>query len=235
MKHVELITELLLGINAGVHLNKKTKIDEIIRGDGLGINDLSQATSELRRALSVLTAMLPDLKESRFHQLADFYSLVILIHHYREEGRTITAHDSRRNELAGALLRDFGRGVDEVAEQIRQGKGAGALQEPFRAYLMTVREGTDSAAQRKAREKQLRLVLDGVFDELDPARTFNAVQRRILWHASAKRRATICKKPIARWEDLSIDHVKPYIKGGTTDLADGSIAHKRCNSAKGAA
>jgi 5-methylcytosine-specific restriction endonuclease McrA len=33
---------------------------------------------------------------------------------------------------------------------------------------------------------------------------------------------------------LSIDHVEPYIKGGKTDLANGAIAHKKCNSAKGA-
>ena len=72
-----------------------------------------------------------------------------------------------------------------------------------------------------------------VFDELDPKRTFNAVQRRILWHASAKKRCSICKTLVARWEDLSIDHIDPYIRG-KTDLSNGAIAHRSCNSAKGA-
>jgi len=239
MKHVELITELLLGVNAGVHLNKKSKIDEIIRGGGLGTEDLKNATLELRRSLAVVAAMLPDLRETRFHQLADFYSLVILVHRYRDEGRTINAKDSSRNALAGALLREFGLGVDEVADQIKKGGGTTALQVPFRDYLMTVREGTDSAAQRKARERLLRNVMDGVFDELDPKRTFSAVQRRILWHASAKKLCSYnkCEHPgraIARWEDLSIDHIDPYIRGGRTDLSNAGLTHRDCNSAKGA-
>jgi hypothetical protein len=49
--------------------------------------------------------------------MADFYSLTRLLHAIREEGKTVTAHDSARNALAGELLRDFGRGVDEVNDR----------------------------------------------------------------------------------------------------------------------
>lgn len=234
MKHVELITELLLAVASGTHLNKKTKIDEIIRGDAMDPRDLREASVGLKRALKLVGTILPDLKTTRLRQMADFYSLVMLVSGYRAENRSITAHDSSRNALAGELLRDFARGVDEVADQIRKGKGVTALQEPFRNYLMTVREGTDTSAQRRAREKILREVLDGVFDELDPRRGFNAVQRRILWHASAKKRCSICREQIRRWEDLAIDHIEPYIRGGRTDLANGAIAHRGCNAAKGA-
>lgn len=234
MKHVELITELLLGINAGVHLNKKSKMDDIIRGKALGTEDLRQAAKDLERALKLTLVILPDLKTTRLRRLADFYSLVVLLHRYKEEGRTITAHDSNRNLLAGALLRDFAHGVDEVAERIAKGEGVAAQQAPFRDYLATVREGTDSAKQRNAREKILRDLLDGVFDEKDPVRRFNTVQRRILWHASSHKRCSICRQPIVAWEDLSIDHIAPYVSGGKTDLSNAALAHKRCNSAKGA-
>jgi 5-methylcytosine-specific restriction endonuclease McrA len=97
-----------------------------------------------------------------------------------------------------------------------------------------VREGTDSKRQRERREALLREVLGGVFDELDPRRTFNAVQRRILWNASRKKRCAYCREEIARWEDVSIDHLKPYIRGGKTNLANGRLAHKTCNARAGA-
>ncbi len=234
MKHVELVTELLLGVNAGTtHLNKKGKIDEIIQGGGLDSQQLRPAVAHVRRAIGLVEATLPDLKTTRFRRLADFYSLTILLHRYRDEGSTLTTHDSARNMLAGALLRDFGRGVDQVAERSRRGAGATTNEEPFRQYLMTVREGTDSSAQRRSREQLLREVLDGVFEPLDSSRTFNATQRRIMWHASEKKTCSLCGQPIARWEDMSVDHITPFMKGGRTTLKNAALAHRRCNSAKG--
>ena len=56
MKHVELITELLLAINAGQPLNKKAKIDEIIRGAALDASDLREASVRLRRAVRLVEA-----------------------------------------------------------------------------------------------------------------------------------------------------------------------------------
>jgi hypothetical protein len=235
MKHVEVIMELLLGINAAAHLNRKAKLDEIIRGDGLSNEALTIATNKMQRIFSVVTNLLPDIRETRFHLLADFYSLVILLDNYREEGVTITAHDSKRNALAGTLLRNFASGVDEVAEKVRKGKGVTPAEEPFRAYLMTVLARTDSAQQRGNREKILRSVLESVFEEVDPTRAFNPTQRRILWHGSPTKRCSICAKPILRWEDLSIDHIVPHIRGGKTNLENGAIAHIMCNAAKGAA
>jgi hypothetical protein len=237
MKHVELMTELLLGVNAGVHLNKKKKIDEIIQGKGLSTDDLAQAEANVTRALNLVQAVLPDLRTTRFCQMADFYSLTRLLHAIREEGKTVTAHDSARNALAGELLRDFGRGVDEVNDRTRSGKPTTALQKPFLQYLMTVKEGTDSATQRRAREKLLRDVLEGVFDDLDPARSFNPVQRRILWHTSATKMCAYpgcTSKRILKWEDLALDHIEPYIKGGRTHLSNAALMHKKCNAAAGA-
>lgn len=127
-----------------------------------------------------LEAILPQLKATRFSQLADSYTLVLLLHRLRDEGLAVNGHSSTRNKLAGALLTDFGRGVDEVSDKVRRGEGATAAEEPFRQYLMTVRAGTDSRPQREAREKLLRTVLEGVFETRDSTRTFNTTQRRIL-------------------------------------------------------
>ena len=234
MKHVEFMTELLLSIDAERPLNKKAKIDEIIGGTSLGAAELRRAEVRLRHAMRVAATILPDLRTTRFHQLADFYTFILLMARYGDEGRAVSTHNSHRNALAGALLSDFGTAVDEVNQRIKTGKGILALQEPFRRYLMTVREGTDTFNQRVRRENVLRDLLDGIFEELDPNRTFNSVQRRILWHASKRKRCRICRQEIRRWEDLSIDHVLPYIRGGRTSLANGAITHKSCNSRKGA-
>jgi 5-methylcytosine-specific restriction endonuclease McrA len=97
-----------------------------------------------------------------------------------------------------------------------------------------VREGNDSKPQCDARERLLRKVLDGVFEERANAREFNPTHRRILLHASTKKRCSICRTKISRSEDLGIDHVTVYIKGGKTNLANAALAHKTCNSGKGA-
>jgi hypothetical protein len=234
MKHVELMTELLLSINAGQPLNKKTKIDEIIRGASLDSDELRDAAAAVKRCFRLIDAVLPDMRTTRFHNSVDFYTLSLLLHRYKEEGRAVSAHNSQRNKLAGALLRDFARGVDEVNEQIRHGKGIAAGQEPFREYLLTVRADTDSFKQRMTRERLLREVLDRVFDDLDSCRLFNATQRRIVWHASASKNCAFCQQPIRRWEEMAVDHVKPHSRGGRTVLSNAAIAHKRCNSAAGA-
>ena len=117
---------------------------------------------------------------------------------------------------------------------MRRGKNLTSSEGIFRDYLMTVQQGTDSRPQRARRESILRNVLDGVFDHLDPNRRFNATQRRILWNASSKKKCSICGDEILRWEDVSIDHVEPYIRGGRTDLANAALTHKACNSGKGA-
>jgi len=234
MRQVELITELLLAVRAGMPLNKKQQLDKVIQNDSLSAADLKAATTDLNRAIAALKAILPHLKATRFRQLADLYTLVLLLHRLHDEGLAVNGHSSVRNKLAGALLTDFGRGVDEVSDKVRHGEGATPLEEPFRQYLMTVREGTDSRPQREAREKLLRTVLEGVFETRDSTRTFNTTQRRILWHASDKKICSICRKPIARWEDVSVDHVTAYIKGGKTKLSNAALAHKKCNSGKGA-
>jgi hypothetical protein len=178
-------------------------------------------------------AVLPNLKETRFHQVADFYTLVLLLHRLRNEGMTVTAHESSRNRLAGDLLTDFGQGVDELNERLRLGRPPLSGQEIFRDYLLTVKEGTDSLTNRNKREKILRTVLAGVFDEIDPKRAFNATQRRILWNATRRKKCSRCRQPIRRWEDLHIDHMQPFIRGGRTELSNARITHKHCNLSKG--
>lgn len=234
MKHVELVTELMLSINAGQPLNKKSKIDEIIGGAGLAASDLKDAVAGVRKAFGLVEAVLPDLRTTRFRRASDFYTLALLLHRFKAEGKTITTHDSTRNALAGSLLRQFGQDVDEFIERLSSGKGTAGALEAVRDYVGTVRADTDSFKTRTVRERLLRQLLDHVFDDKDPTRLFNPTQRRIVWHASASKECCFCGAVIPRWEDMAVDHVKPHSKGGKTTLANAAIAHKKCNAAAGA-
>lgn len=233
-KHVELMCELLLSVHAGAPLNKKAKIDELISGGGVDQRDIKEAVAGVRRALKLIDTIVPDLADTRFSKLADFYTLTLLLHRLRADGLAVSAHNSVRNELAGNLLRQFALGVDEVAELQKKIKQPAGIYADHMKYLMTVREGTDSYANRSRREAILRKVLEGVFEPLDTQRLFNATQRRILWHAAKDRRCDWCGGPIARLEDAHVDHITAYIKGGLTDLANAQLLHKKHNLAKGA-
>jgi hypothetical protein len=237
MKDLELMTELLLSVHADMPLNKKGSLDRILAGHGLSKTSLEQAAADLSRALRVLQKVLPGLKTTRFHQRADFYTLVLLLHRLRREGRTVTAHDSERNRIAGALLTEFGAAVDRVNEKSKTLRATTKAEEPFAQYLLTVKEGTDSQQQRLKREKLLRQVIESVFDHKDPNRAFNSTQRRILWHAANDPKCHFpdCKSPkIKRWEDLHIDHLRPHVKGGQTVIGNAALAHGRCNQRWGA-
>jgi 5-methylcytosine-specific restriction endonuclease McrA len=233
MKHVELVTELLLSIDCGEPLHKKAKLNQVIKGGAVSPGDLNIAGAHLKTAVNVTFQVLPDLKTTRFRQLADFYSLVLLFHELRSEGLAVSLHDSRRNALAGSLLRSFGLDVDRASENISKGVGVTESEKPFHAYLTTVKEGTDSKTQRKRRDQILREVLNGVFEPLDTQRAFNPTQRRILWHSSNKI-CPKCRKPIKRWEDIDIDHVTAYIKGGKTKLNNAALVCRPCNRKKAA-
>jgi len=233
MKHVEFVTELLVSIEQGMPINKKKRIDEIIGGESLPERDLNAAVANLHSAVKIVDKILPKVEQTRFNHLADYYSLVLLIHRLRTEGLSVTAHNSVRNEVAGELLRRFGLEVDQVSEGITAGKSVQAFSVKARDYLLTVKEGTDSKPQRDKREKILRVVLEGVFESVDSKRAFTPTQRRILWSTSDETCA-ICKRKIKDWKALAIDHVNPHVKGGRTTISNGAITHQACNAGSGA-
>jgi hypothetical protein len=234
MKDVELVTELLLAINAGQPLNKKSKIDRVIQGSGLTAPELQYAAKKLKSALALVEVMLPDLRSTRLSNGSDFYTLILLLHRLKDEGKSVSAHDSKRNALAGSLLRGFAHNVDELSDQLKNIEPPHAANEPVREYLMTVRADTDSSKQRLKREKILTKVLDGVFEDLDPNRVFNSTQRRIVWNGSHSKSCAMCRRPVKRWEDMAVDHMNPYINGGKTVLGNAALTHKNCNAAAGA-
>jgi hypothetical protein len=211
MKHVELMSELLVSIHTGDVLNKKATLDRVMKANGVTSLQLAKARQKTITAMNRVSKMFPNLYTTRFKGLADFYSLVFLIYKFEEEGLVLI--DKKRNQMAQALLTEFGNGVDKVRELQRKFKPIPASLAVQRDYLSTVMQATDEINQRRKRHEILKSLLGGLFERKDIKRGFTPEQRRLIWNTADVRRCEVCKKPLT-WSDFTIDHIKPHSKGG---------------------
>jgi 5-methylcytosine-specific restriction endonuclease McrA len=234
MQHVELVIELMLAVHQNMPLNKKGKIDEIIQTGGMDKQSARTAAADVKRSMNVVNAILPNIRATRFRRLADYYTLVLLVHSLHSDGVSMSGKNTKRNKRAGTMLEVFGASVDEVNERLNKGRPVKSGEFVYRDYLMTVKEGTDSKTQRLRRERILRELLEGIFVPLDSNLAFNATQRRILWQSSSTKNCHHCHKTLNTFAEVTIDHVVPYARGGRTRLDNAVLSCRRCNSAKGA-
>jgi Protein of unknown function DUF262 len=79
MKGTELFSELLMSIHQGSPINKKTALDRAIGNDSINGNTLGRLSREFISTLGRLRRMLPGLRETRFHNSAEFYTLFLLV------------------------------------------------------------------------------------------------------------------------------------------------------------
>lgn len=232
MKHVELMCELMLSLERGDVLNKKTALDQVMKTKPIDGRQLGKASRMVTATLNRLRRMFPHLKTTRLRQVTDFYTLAVLIGKFEQEGLILT--DRRRNRLAWDLLQAFATRVDEVRELQRKARGARPDQELYREYLLTVSQMTDDVNQRRKREQILGNILRSLFSRKDAQRGFSAEQRRIMWNTSATR---VCAYPGCTakltWDDFTVDHIKPHSKGGRSRLDNAALMCRNHNSSKG--
>ena len=230
MKHVELVCELMLSIHQGDVINKKAALDRVMKTDGFNAWDISKASRRTIAALNRVRRMFPKLYSTRFNKVTDFYSLVMLVSKFEEEGMILT--DRKRNRLAWDLLVAFSNKVDELRERQRKLESIKPDQELYRHYLQTALQATDEYNQRKARETILRGILESLFAKKDSQRGFSSEQRRLLWNTASNRRCEACGRSLS-WEDFTLDHIDPHSKGGRSHLENATLMCRRCNSSKG--
>jgi 5-methylcytosine-specific restriction endonuclease McrA len=231
MKHVELVSELLASIDSNGLINKKSELDKIIGGKSLDGRSLPRCVAECRRTFNRLQRMFPRLRETRFANSVDFYTLFMLV--WDLEKRGLILNDPRRNRQAERLLIWLTLGVDEVRDQLRKGKGTRRDQALFRDYLLTVQGDTDSQATRRRRAEILVKIVGQLFAQKDTKRGFTTEQRRLIWHSDEAKKCPSCGKPLT-WENFTIDHIKPYSRGGRTSPTNAELMCRSCNAKKGA-
>jgi hypothetical protein len=230
MRHVELMCELIVSVHQGDVINKKTTLDKMMKQNSFTKVQAKKASIKVASILKQLSKMFPQFGQTRFHQISDFYSLVVLISKFQSEKLVLT--DSRRNKLAWDILRAFASEVDGVRELQKKVLGAQPEFQTGREYLLTVTHATDALPQRKKREQILRKLLESLFERKDEDRFFSPEQRRIIWNTTDERICTKCGKPVT-WDDFTVDHIKPHTKGGRTELDNAALMHRGCNASKG--
>ncbi len=231
MKGTELFAELLMSLNQGGPINKKTSLDRAIGNDSVNGNTLAKLSREFTRTIRLVRRMFPELKQTRFHNSAEFYSLFLLA--WQMDQARFVLRDRRRNRVAFELLKKLSTGVDELRERLRKVLPGKPAQRLYQEYLLTVQGDTDSSANRERRATILRNLLWSLYDRKDDKRAFTSEQRRIIWNAEDKRLCARCGKPLA-WKDFSVDHIVAYSRGGRTSLKNAQPMHKYCNASKGA-
>jgi hypothetical protein len=231
MKGTELFSELLMSINKGGFIDKKVSLDRAIGNESINGNTLHRLSHEFVKTMNLLKRMFPDLRQTRFHNTAEFYSLFMLVWEMDREGFVLL--DKRRNKVAFAILKKLSNGVDQLREQLRRAQPSKGTKQPYADYLLTVQGDTDSSATRERRREILKGLLFSLYGRKDDKRTFTAEQRRIIWNRDEKPACAKCKKPLI-WDDFTVDHIIAYAKGGKTMEKNARLMCRRCNASKGA-
>lgn len=235
MKHIELVCEIMYSVHVGDVINKKAALDHVMQSGKtrtafMNKTQIQKASKQTVKVLNRIGSMFPEIKQTRFCKIVDFYTVAVLIAKFESEGLILTY--PTRNRLAQDLLTAFSTNVDKVRELQKKARGIKPGQEVFRSYLETVQQQTDAASQRKKREEILRHLLQSLFEKKDSKRFFSQEQRRIMWNTAKSRACQECGKELT-WEDVTLDHIKPWSKGGRTELDNAAILCLPCNAAKG--
>ncbi len=231
MKGTELFSELLMSVHQGGIINKKTSLDRAIGNEAINGNTLHRLTRELTATINTLKKVFPDLRTTRFHNSAEFYSLTMLV--WEMKRADFVLNDRKRNLVAQRILRDLSAGVDDLRERLKKAQGPKPGAGIYSDYLLTVQGDTDSAASRTRRREILHNLLASLFTFKDGKRLFTPEQRRILWHSDQTRTCPSCKKPLS-WDNVSVDHILAHTRGGKTTLRNARLMCRACNSRRGA-
>lgn len=231
MKGTELFAELLMSLHHGGPINKKTALDRAIGNDSVNGNTLTRLRREFVRTMRLIRRMFPELRQTRFRNSAEFYTLFLLV--WQMDRDRFLLADRKRNRIAFELLKKLSTGVDLLREQLRKAQPGKPAQRLFQEYLLTVQGDTDSAANRERRATIIRNLLWSLYDRKDERRAFTAEQRRIIWNSEDKRLCPRCHKPL-HWKDFTVDHIVAHARGGRTTLRNAQPMHRRCNASKGA-
>jgi hypothetical protein len=231
MKGTELFAEILMSINHGGPINKKTSLDRAIGNHSVNGNTLHKLVREFSATIRLIARMFPDLHQTRFRNSAEFYTLFMLVWEMHIAELILT--DKKRNRIAFELLRKLSTGVDHLREQLRKAIPGKPAQRFYQEYLLTVQGDTDSSANRDRRRAILHGLLGSLYERKDEKRGFSTEQRRIIWNTDEKRTCAKCKKPLM-WQDFTVDHIIAHAKGGKTSLRNAQPMHLWCNASKGA-
>lgn len=229
MKDIGFLCDFMYAVYTKNICDKKSARNNAF-GDLTDNRSINKIERESKATINKVFQMFPNIKTTRFVKISDFYCLCVLIYQYQTV-KKLALDDKKRNLIAFKLLVALSVGVAQLKEDKRKQK-----QNPdsniYKDYSGTVQHATDSFAQRSKRLEILDSFLSGIFEKKAEKRIFSPAQRMIIWHSSENKCCSICGKKLT-WENCTIDHIKPYSKGGKTDVKNGALMCRSCNSKKG--
>ena len=124
--------------------------------------------------------------------------------------------------------RSFSAAVATAAKSSKDGNP----DEHWLSYGVWTRTNSDRGENIHLRHRyycQRIIELLGNLTPLDPKRSFNALEREVIyWRDSTK-----CQKPgcgaAVPWNEAEIHHIKPHSEGGRTEMGNGALVHKHCH------
>jgi len=105
------------------------------------------------------------------------------------------------------------------------------INNPPKKYKESSVGGIRQKDRREIRVKFLQKILIQNGIKLDRNRLFSEELRKKFWYEK-KHICQICKKNIDKYSESTLDHKKPWAKGGRTSESNAQLTHKRCNQKK---
>lgn len=105
------------------------------------------------------------------------------------------------------------------------------IENPPEEYKESVLGAIRQKVKREKRVKFLADVIKRYAVKLDENRFFEESLKQRFWR-QYNRVCQICKKKISNYKDATLDHKKPWAKGGKTEENNAQLAHRKCNQKK---
>jgi len=221
----EFLLELMVSIKTGEIQDGKGMLDQIIRNDSEVVSRKEEQI--LDKAMDWLIDNMPNIRSTRLSNRSDFYTLFKVISDFVAKGYILD--DKKANTLAKEVLLGFYAKVDQLIDNPKL-----KVDESVASYHASITKATDRKQNRVDREKAIMSLLSNVIIlRRDSKRLFSETQRRILWNGV--RSDPLCPQCRSKltWDDITIDHIMPWSKGGKTELRNGQVLCRSCNSKKG--
>lgn len=226
MLDAEFISEILIAMIHGIETKSQDSIDQWFKLHEEDFTQEEEVRKRFNQTRDRIENLFEDLRPTRYHYKAEFYALFVAL---ADLAMTYQIPPDRFPQMRQALL-ELSNRVDK-AVRVRKGEKAN-FDDDTNKFTESIQIHVTDKTARTIRTNVIRKILIPFLIAKDSRRDFNEEEKRIIWDLSPDKKCGICKQVVKSWDDYQPDHKKPHNIGGLTEIANGQVAHKRCNLSK---